>query len=221
MPKKRRRKMSDKEQETVVPAAPRHTEPTRSEASDESDGFTVQGDEEGRGGETPAADMNTTTLTDATSPAEDKKSKHGGQQTRLRTACPYGKDCYRKNPVHFQECSHPGDTDYEDEEEEEEEDEEEEEKPECPYGTDCYRKNPLHRREYKHTKKAVRTTRTVPKKADDEGDEGDEYDDSFINDDSEDAGDDSDYEPPVSEDSGKEDIAELQKEAKTFVKRRK
>lgn len=39
----------------------------------------------------------------------------------------------RKNPVHFQECSHPGDTDYE------EEKEEEEDRPECPYGTDCYR----------------------------------------------------------------------------------
>lgn len=40
----------------------------------------------------------------------------------------------RKNPLHFQECSHPGDTDYE-----EEEPEEESELPECPYGTDCYR----------------------------------------------------------------------------------
>lgn len=39
----------------------------------------------------------------------------------------------RKNPLHFQECSHPGDTDYEDEEEEEAD------RPECPYGTDCYR----------------------------------------------------------------------------------
>lgn len=43
--------------------------------------------------------------------------------------------CSRKNPVHFQECSHPGDTDYEEEEEETEE----ADRPECPYGTDCYR----------------------------------------------------------------------------------
>lgn len=42
----------------------------------------------------------------------------------------------RKNPVHFQECSHPGDTDYEEQQEEEEEGED---RPECPYGTDCYR----------------------------------------------------------------------------------
>lgn len=40
----------------------------------------------------------------------------------------------RKNPAHFQESSHPGDTDYEEEEETQEED-----RPECPYGTDCYR----------------------------------------------------------------------------------
>lgn len=44
---------------------------------------------------------------------------------------------FRKNPVHFQECSHPGDTDHEEEDEEEEE----AELPECPYGTDCYRCN--------------------------------------------------------------------------------
>lgn len=41
--------------------------------------------------------------------------------------------CYsRKNPIHFQESSHPGDSDYE-------EQQEEEDRPECPYGTDCYR----------------------------------------------------------------------------------
>lgn len=45
--------------------------------------------------------------------------------------------CCRKNPLHFQECSHPGDTDYEEEEEEEET--QEADRPECPYGTDCYR----------------------------------------------------------------------------------
>lgn len=40
----------------------------------------------------------------------------------------------RKNPAHFQECSHPGDADYKEEEEPEDA-----ERPECPYGTDCYR----------------------------------------------------------------------------------
>lgn len=41
----------------------------------------------------------------------------------------------RKNPIHFQECSHPGDTDYEEEDEETGE----ADRPECPYGSDCYR----------------------------------------------------------------------------------
>lgn len=41
----------------------------------------------------------------------------------------------RKNPIHFQECSHPGDMDYEEEDEETDE----ADRPECPYGTDCYR----------------------------------------------------------------------------------
>ncbi|XP_041839412.1 aprataxin and PNK-like factor isoform X2 [Melanotaenia boesemani] len=133
---------------------------------------------------------------------------------QVRTPCPYGKDCYRKNPLHFQECSHPGDTDYEEEEEEEEAD-----RPECPYGTSCYRKNPLHRKEFRHTSRPARSTRTVTKAAPDEDE--DEYEDSFINDDSEDICNDSDYVPPVSDDSDKEDVQRLQREAKAFLKRSK
>ncbi|XP_044045359.1 aprataxin and PNK-like factor isoform X3 [Siniperca chuatsi] len=178
MPKKRRRKMSDEEaaqSKTDVPSerptVRLQSESNGSEVSDESDGFAVEADEEGRGGATFTADVNATTRTYAIRQPENegKKSKNGRQMTersesvgsnggsasgpapskpRLRAPCPYGKDCYRKNPVHFQECSHPGDTDYEEEEEEEEAD-----RPECPYGTDCYRKNPLHRKEYKHTEK--------------------------------------------------------------------
>ncbi|KAG7254580.1 hypothetical protein CRUP_011936 [Coryphaenoides rupestris] len=53
-----------------------------------------------------------------------------------RPRCPYGEACYRKNPLHFQECSHPGDHDYQ---QEEEEPEQEVDLPECPYGIDCYR----------------------------------------------------------------------------------
>lgn len=221
------------------------SESNRSELSDESESFPVEADEEEREGETWTADTNTMTrTTHAVGQPEndDKTSKNGRQMTkraesvgsnsgpssrpapskpRLRATCPYGKDCYRKNPVHFQECSHPGDTDYEEEDEEEEE---EADLPECPYGTDCYRKNPLHRKEYKHTKTPAAAKRTVRKKppADDEDEDEDfEDDDSFINDDSEDVGDDSDYAPPDSDDSGKEDMKRLQKEAKAFVKRRK
>ncbi|KAF6734212.1 Aprataxin and PNK-like factor [Oryzias melastigma] len=148
---------------------------------------------------------------------EERKKREEEEERapkRRRKPCPYGKDCYRKNPLHFQESSHPGDSDYEEEEEEEEE---EEDRPECPYGTDCYRKNPLHRREYKHTKKPARSTRAVPRNAPDE----EEDEDSFIDDDSEDPDNDSDYNPAPSDDSDGEDIKRQQREATAFLKKRK
>uniref|UniRef100_A0A668A0E6 PBZ-type domain-containing protein n=1 Tax=Myripristis murdjan TaxID=586833 RepID=A0A668A0E6_9TELE len=151
-------------------AKARQGESSRAEVSDESDNFNMEVEEEGDEAETSAGKRNTTTHTAAIRQPDngDKKTKNGlkasraesasvpaPSKTRLRTPCPYGKDCYRKNPLHFQECSHPGDSDYEEEEEKEEKEEEEEdaERPECPYGTDCYRKNPLHRKEFKHTKR--------------------------------------------------------------------
>ncbi|XP_064172697.1 aprataxin and PNK-like factor isoform X1 [Anguilla rostrata] len=131
-----------------------------------------------------------------------------------RPPCPYGKDCYRKNPVHFKESSHPGDSDYQ-EEEDEEEKEEDDDRPECPYGTSCYRKNPQHKKEYKHTQDPGKKAR-LDDEDDGEEDEGD--DDSFINDDSGDLDEDSDYVPPESED---EDVQRLKKEAKAFLKRKR
>jgi len=65
-----------------------------------------------------------------------------------RERCPYGESCYRKNPIHRQQASHPGDSDWESEE-----DDKNETKPECPYGSECYRKNPDHFDEYHHPKK--------------------------------------------------------------------
>ncbi|KAG7486055.1 hypothetical protein JOB18_024149 [Solea senegalensis] len=176
-------------------------------------------DEEEKTEATPTAaiDSASTTMRASDSEPEDnrKSSVPTPSKRQLRTPCPYGRDCYRKNPVHFQECSHPEDTDYEDEEQGTELD-----RPECPYGTDCYRKNPLHRKEFRHTRTAARTTRTAPKKSP-AHDEDEDEDDSFIDDGSEDAGDDSDYVPPDSEDSGREDIHRLQKEAKMFLHGRK
>lgn len=46
--------------------------------------------------------------------------------------CPYGKQCYRKNPVHFQEYSH-------DNEDNDKNYDNDEDRPECQYGTSCYR----------------------------------------------------------------------------------
>lgn len=147
--------------------------------------------------------------------SEIKTSRSEVKKPR-RTACPYGSSCYRKNPLHFQECSHPGDIDYEEEKADEEEDEDDD-RPECPYGTHCYRKNPLHKKEYKHTKSPPKNTAA----ADDDEDE-DQYENSFINDESEEeeVDEDSDY-VPESDGSGKEDIKRLQREAKNFLRRKK
>lgn len=57
-----------------------------------------------------------------------------------RDKCAYGKACYRKNPHHKAQFSHPGDSDYETLDE----------RPECPYGVRCYRKTAQHKAKYKH-----------------------------------------------------------------------
>lgn len=67
---------------------------------------------------------------------------------KKRARCPYGKFCYRKNPLHRQEAIHPGDPDWDDKE-----NDTDTKKPECPYGSDCYRKNPDHFTEYSHAQK--------------------------------------------------------------------
>ncbi|XP_018606350.2 aprataxin and PNK-like factor isoform X1 [Scleropages formosus] len=133
------------------------------------------------------------------SSGESASSSHSTlAKPRLRTPCPYAKRCYRKNPVHFQECSHPGDSDYEEEEEDAvEDDKEDDDRPECPYGTSCYRKNPQHKKEYKHTK-------DPGKKLSSRGNDVEQDDeDSFIDDESEDLDEDSDYVPSESDDSVK------------------
>ncbi|XP_032729640.1 aprataxin and PNK-like factor [Lontra canadensis] len=145
----------------------------------------------------------------------------GSEENKIkRTSCMYGANCYRKNPVHFQHFSHPGDSDYggvqvmcQDEADD---------RPECPYGASCYRKNPQHKIEYRHSAVPVRSG------ADEDSDnvgQPNEYDlnDSFLDDEEEEyepTDEDSDWEPGQ-EDQEKEDVEELLKEAKKFMKRRK
>uniref|UniRef100_A0A9L0RDB9 Aprataxin and PNK-like factor n=1 Tax=Equus caballus TaxID=9796 RepID=A0A9L0RDB9_HORSE len=136
-----------------------------------------------------------------------------------RTSCMYGANCYRKNPVHFQHFSHPGDSDYggvqvmcQDEADD---------RPECPYGASCYRKNPQHKIEYRH---GTLSMRSISGEDDDVG-QPNEYDlnDSFLDDEEEEyepTDEDSDWEPEK-EDQEKEDTEELLKEAKKFMKRKK
>lgn len=227
--KKRRRKSDDEDNSGTKADSPSDTAPVGSHSSvnvsNEPESTSGAAGRNGSMRTSASSDSQTDKKSDKSHPAKGAEpvSSNGSStstaalsKSRVRTACPYGKECYRKNPLHFQECSHPGDTDYEEEEEEEED------RPECPYGTDCYRKNPLHRKEYKHTKRPARSTRAVNKTSRDDDEEDEEYESSFINDDSEDGGDDSEYLPPAdSDDSGQEDVGRLQKEARGFLQRTK
>uniref|UniRef100_A0A8D0BCF7 Aprataxin and PNKP like factor n=1 Tax=Salvator merianae TaxID=96440 RepID=A0A8D0BCF7_SALMN len=162
-------------------------------------------------------------------------SQSSSATSHQRTACRYGKNCYRKNPIHFQQFSHPGDSDYQDPESVSQD--EDDNRPECPYGTSCYRKNPQHKLEYKHTKppeserrrlrpKAVKKGRSVLDDDSDNNGESNEYDlnDSFIDDEEEEECDptdeDSDWEPDF-QDEDDEDVDTLLQEAKKFVKTKK
>ncbi|XP_010608006.1 aprataxin and PNK-like factor isoform X2 [Fukomys damarensis] len=182
--------------------------------------------------------------------ATDSLPQSSQENKVKRSSCMYGANCYRKNPVHFQHFSHPGDNDYggmhvtgQDETDD---------RPECPYGASCYRnmenteigllgcrvfnsveksgaenniviflrKNLQHKIEYRHSILQVRSVS-------DEDDVGrpSEYDlnDSFLDDEGEEyepTDEDSDWEPGK-EDQAQEDVEELLKEARKFMKRKK
>ncbi|NWH16313.1 APLF factor, partial [Grus americana] len=159
-----------------------------------------------------------TEISDSTRSADASESSK--QIKRKRTPCMYGTGCYRKNPIHFQQFSHPNDDDYHEMEIVTQDNNDN--RPECPYGTACYRKNPQHKLEYKHSaplgKKAV-------EKDGANDDESNEYDinDSFIDDEEEECeptDEDSDWEPS-SEDKDNEDVETLLQEAHRFVKTKK
>ncbi|XP_069350811.1 aprataxin and PNK-like factor [Eulemur rufifrons] len=144
----------------------------------------------------------------------------GSEENQVkRTSCMYGANCYRKNPLHFQHFSHPGDSDYggiqimgEDETGD---------RPECPYGAACYRKNPQHKIEYRHSALPVRSV--LDEDNDNVGHPNEcDLSDSFLDDEEEyePTDEDSDWEPEK-EDQEKEDVEELLKEAKKFMKRKK
>lgn len=183
----------------------------------------------------PSTSNNQLSVSKAVSNDDISLSPPPSQQTpKKRIPCMYGEQCYRKNPTHFQEFSHPGDSDYCDVENGSQDDNDD--RPECPYGTDCYRKNPQHKLEYKHTRPPGRKLRKRnPKKgkksvvvgdSDDDGEPNDyDLDDSFIDDDDDEedfdiTDEDSDW-MPDSQDKDSEDVKELVKEAKQFVRGRR
>ncbi|NWH61559.1 APLF factor, partial [Geococcyx californianus] len=157
-----------------------------------------------------------TEISDSTRSADASESSK--QIKHKRTPCMYGKSCYRKNPLHFQQFSHPNDDDYHETEIVTQDDNDN--RPECPYGTACYRKNPQHKLEYKHS--------TPPGKRAEEkdsanDDEPNDLNDSFIDDEEEECeptDEDSDWEPS-SEDKDNEDVETLLQEAHRFVKTKK
>ncbi|NXW68850.1 APLF factor, partial [Hirundo rustica] len=148
-------------------------------------------------------------------------SESSKQMQHKRTPCMYGSGCYRKNPIHFQQFSHPNDDDYHDMEVVAQDDNDD--RPECPYGTACYRKNPQHKLEYKHS--APPGKRAVEKDgvSDSAANEYD-LDDSFIDDEEEEecepTDEDSDWEPS-SEEKDNEDVETLVQEARRFVRIKK
>ncbi|XP_031238327.1 aprataxin and PNK-like factor isoform X1 [Mastomys coucha] len=129
-----------------------------------------------------------------------------------RTPCMYGANCYRKNPFHFQHFSHPGDSDYGDVHGTDEG--VTGDRPECPYGMSCYRKNPQHKMEYRHS--ALPTRVAIDEDDDDVGQPSDDEDEE----DYEPTDEDSDWQPGKDEEE-REDVDELLKEAKRFMRRKK
>ncbi|XP_053140475.1 aprataxin and PNK-like factor isoform X2 [Hemicordylus capensis] len=186
-------------------------------------------------GETQELAPDQTTETETSNLSENQDAPLSSNITEpKRTPCVYGRTCYRKNPIHFQQFSHPGDSDYHDTKAATQTDDDN--RPECPYGTACYRKNPQHKLEYKHTvppepaKKQMRPKTTekgesvLDHDSDNDG-EPNEYnlDDSFIDDEEEECDptdEDSDWEPD-SQDQNNEDIDTLLKEAQKFVATKK
>ncbi|KFV87501.1 Aprataxin and PNK-like factor, partial [Struthio camelus australis] len=178
--------------------------------------FPYYGAEEGT--HEPRANLDyKTEISDSTGSIDTSESSK--QIKHKRAPCMYGTGCYRKNPVHFQQFSHPIDDDYHETDVVTQPDSDD--RPECPYGTTCYRKNPQHKLEYKHS--ALPGKRVLEEDSNNDG-LPNEYDlnDSFIDDDEEECeptDDDSDWEPNSEENN--EDVETLLKEACRFVNTKK
>ncbi|KAF2900689.1 hypothetical protein ILUMI_05492 [Ignelater luminosus] len=82
--------------------------------------------------------------------APNVASTSSTKKKERRDHCWYGLSCYRKNPAHLAEYSHPGDSDYESDPEDD--------RPMCSFGAACYRRNKNHRQAYKHPSKPQKPT---------------------------------------------------------------
>ncbi|KDR22686.1 aprataxin and PNK-like factor isoform X3 [Zootermopsis nevadensis] len=182
------------------------------EMSDDEDGGTTDGQKvEAETGGPIEDEPNTTTQTSDSSVSVTQHETAKVQKKK----CVYGAKCYRKNPQHHDEFSHPGDPDYDDD------------LPECPYGITCYRKNKQHRLDFKHSTRPCRAKRpqTKNQNSDNEDDDDDDYDDPFLNDASSDdyqpTGSGSDISDRTSSGDEESDARRMMKEAKTFIRKKK
>ncbi|RDD42534.1 Aprataxin and PNK-like factor [Trichoplax sp. H2] len=183
---------------------------------------------------------------------ESEESQKSNKLTKHKSIkkCPYGAKCYRKNPQHLIEYSHPsadGSPNVSDESDDDD-------LPVCPFGASCYRKNLQHFKEYSHLKKQTAATTTAttrkqtgsrasvrikaqPKNAknrksaldgdsdDDGGINSYDYNDSFIDDDDIDEesssyGENTTDDPDFNVSDTDEEIGVLLDEAKDFVGQR-
>ncbi|XP_065337997.1 aprataxin and PNK-like factor [Cloeon dipterum] len=115
----------------------------------------------------------------------DEEDTNEDRETGIvRAACAYGASCYRRNPQHKADFSHPGDPDYA-----APGPSQGGPKPHCQYGTSCYRKNPQHKIDFDHSMPP--TLPDKPKKQlraktkDKSNDDDDEYESDFIDDEEE------------------------------------
>ncbi|RZC35682.1 aprataxin and PNK-like factor, partial [Asbolus verrucosus] len=140
-----------------------------------------------------------------------------------RERCWYGARCYRKNPVHRQEFTHPGDSDFESDPDDN--------RPTCSFGAACYRKNKDHRRDYKHPprqppNKKKRTRKKVDRlnAVDFDDDLSEVSEDPFAVDGDSDEyvedsdSDDTDWEDSQNVEEDSENMRSLVKEANRFVR---
>eukprot|EP00800_Vazella_pourtalesii_P022718 TRINITY_DN8971_c0_g2_i1.p1 TRINITY_DN8971_c0_g2~~TRINITY_DN8971_c0_g2_i1.p1 ORF type:complete len:578 (-),score=101.52 TRINITY_DN8971_c0_g2_i1:50-1720(-) len=161
-----------------------------------------------------------TTKPDTTSRPVPDISTLPTTSTSVLPGCPYGTDCYRKNPAHLAKYSHPlpsakGESKV------------------CPYGSSCYRKNPDHFKEFSHPTKASHTRDKKPRSAkakkrsvlvgtsDDDGEENCyNLKDDFIDDDgTSDESASTEVETSESEEwQPADDVTDLLEEANQFVK---
>ena len=93
-------------------------------------------------------------------PVKKAKADDTLASTSALPMCPYGSKCYRKNPMHFKEFSHPSKDGVKAEDTVQIDTSK---LPACPFGTSCYRKNLLHFAQYSHPVKGkVGTDKDLP-----------------------------------------------------------